>query len=465
MNKAILWIDASLLTYFLLLNTFYTILLILTIPVLTRRFKEIRSEDLNRLLTFDIVPPISIIMTAFNEEAVILESVRSALNVEFPHVEVIVVNDGSSDKTLQLLMDTFQLVPVPPAVPPELITEPVKSHYRSKLHPNLLVIDKERGEREDAVNAGINACLTPYFVGMDADSFIEPDTLHRLAQHLLTHKNICAMGGTLRLVNGCTIEKGHITDIKLPSSFFGKMQIIEYIRIFLFGRIGWNKLGGSYLISGGFGLYNKQAVLRAGGLKRVLAGDLDLTMRLHEKMHDDKQPYTIDYVHDAVVWTDVPQTYSALANQRRRWHSSIIDICWRFRHMIFNIKYGPIGFIHIPYLFFGEGLGPLVEAFGYLYLIFCFFFDLLNIAFFWYFILIAWGFSMLLTFCSLIMEEVSLKKYFSGKSLLKLAFLTLIENFGYRQMTIWWRIQGSVRYFTKKRFWREKIERSLSIKK
>lgn len=465
MNNTILWLDAFFLTYFLILNLFYAILLILTIPVLHRRLKEVESEDLNQLLNFGISPSaVSIIMAVYNEEKVIVESVQAALNVKFANLDVIVVNDGSEDHTLALLIQTYQLVPVPPAIPTLLETAPVRQLFRSKLYPHLLVVDKENGGREDANNAGINACTTPYYVGIDADSFIEPDTITRFMQHLLTTKNICAMGGTLCIANGCTVEKGVVTDVKLPHSFFGQMQVLEYMRIFLFGRIGWNKLGGSYLISGGFGLYKKEAVVKSGGLKAVLAGDLDLTMRLHEKMHDFRKPYVIDYIHDAIVWTDVPQTYASLSQQRIRWHSSIIDVCWRFKHMIFNIKYGRIGFIQIPYLLLGEGLGPLVEGLGYIYIIYCFIFGLLNVSFFWYFILVGWGFSALLTFSTLIMQQAALKKYFSAREIRKLVLLTLIENIGYRQLTVLWRIQGFFRYFTSKRFARERVERTVSIK-
>lgn len=466
MREVILWLDAFFLTYFLLLNTCYAILLILTIPSFHRRLSEIRAEDLTHFLDFDLGPPsISIIMAAYNEEKLILESTRAALDIQFRDCQVIVVNDGSIDNTLPFLIETYQLIPIPPAVPERIRTAPIKQHFRSKLCPNLLVIDKEKGGREDANNAGINACLTPYFIGIDADSFIEPDAPRRLFQHILTNKNICAMGGTLNIVNGCTLDKGAITEVKLPATFFGKMQVLEYIRIFLFGRMGWNKLGGSYLVSGGFGLYKKEAVIQAGGLKRVLAGDLDLTMRLHEKMHDFNKPYVIDYIHDAVVWTDVPQTYASLSQQRIRWHSSIIDVCVRFKHMIFNIKYGVIGFIQIPYLLLGEGLGPLVEGLGYLYIIFCFFFDVLDVSFFGYFILLAWGYSMLLTFSSLIMQEMASKKHLSQKEIYRLALLCLIENLGYRQLTILWRIQGFFRYFTSKRFARESIKRTGILKK
>lgn len=459
-----LGIDLFLLSYFLLLNGFYLLLLLLTTPELFRRFKEIKASSLYELIGFDAAPPVSIIIPAYNETEVLLSSITSALQIQFPHFEVLVVDDGSTDQTLQRLIDTYQMFLVPVAFPLLLQTAPVKACFRSKLHPKLLVLHKENGGREDAINAGINASTTPFFIGIDADSFIEPDAIRRLMEHLLTKPHICAMGGTLCIANGCTVDKGRVKNIALPSAFLGKMQVIEYLKTFFFGRIGWNKLGGSPLISGGFGLFNKQAVVAIGGLKKVLAGDLDLTLLLHKSMRDAKKNYSIDYLYDAIVWTDVPQTYSGLAKQRKRWHCSIIDVCWRYRRMMFNPKYGKVGFLQIPYLFFGEGLGPLVEGFGCLYLACCFSLGVLSLSFFWYFIAIAWGVSIMLTLAALLMQELFLQKYISIKNTLTLLFLTLIESFIYRPLTVWWRIEGFFRYFTKNRFMREEMHRSVTTK-
>lgn len=452
-------IELFLLTFFILLNSWYIFLLTLTIPVLYRRFLEIKSKTLYHLLPFDIVPPVSIIITAYNEKDIAIASIESALQTKLLHFEVIFVDDGSTDHTLQLLTDTYQLIPVPPAIPFSLHTAPIKNYFRSKLYPNLLIIQKENGGREDAVNAGINACITPFFTNIDSDTFIEPDGIHRLIQHVLTIHNICGLGGTLGVANGCTIENGTIKKIDFPASFLGKMQVLEYLKTFSFGRLGWNLLGGSFLISGGFGLFNKQAVLQVGGLKKVLAGDLNLTLDLHLIMHDLKVPYKIEYVFDSVAWTDVPQTYSALAKQRIRWQSSIIDVCWRYKHMLFNPKYGTIGFFQVPYMLLGEGLSALVEGFGYLYALFCFFYGILNFTFFWYFLLIAWGVSIFLSLASIVLEEVFWKRYISLKHIGTLVFLALMENFGYRQLNVWWRIRGFFRFFTKKRFAREELNR------
>ncbi len=460
-EKIIFVIDLFILFYFLWLNSFYIVLLIATNPNLIRRLKEQRAQKSYQLFKLDVAPPVSIIIPCFNEEANILTPITAALNVDFPNAKIIIVDDDSSDKTLQVLIDTYQLVSIPPIFRPTLKTAPIKHYYQSKSHPNLMVIHKENGGREDSINAGINACTTPFFINIDADSIIEPDAVSKLFQHLLTEKDIHAMGGILTIINGCVVEKGRVKEVRLPPSFLGSMQVIEYLKSFFFGRLGWNDLGGTPLISGGFGLFNKQTILDIGGFKQVLAGDLDLTLAIHKSMRDQKKPYRIDYVFDSIVWTEVPQTYSSLAIQRKRWHCSIIEVCWRRRNMLFNPKYGIVGFIHFPYLFFGEGIGPLIESFGYIYILFCYFFGVLNLSFLWYFILIAWGVDMFLTIASLIMQQVFLKKYQSTKVLLKMVFLSLVENFTYRPITVWWRVLGFFRFFTKNRYTYTRGKRSV----
>ncbi len=453
------WIEFGIFLYFVLLNSFYLILYFLSIPVLYRRFQEIKSEDLNQLLSSDSAPPIAIIMPLYNEKKMILSSVRAALDVNYRHIDIIVVNDGSTDDTLEILRQNYQLIEVPHAFARTLQTEPVKGYYKSLTHSNLLVIDKVNGGREDSLNAGLNACLAPFCLLIDGDSLVEPDICQRMMRPFLSQPDTIAIGGTLRLSNGCVIREGKVAEVHLPHSFWALMQVIDYMRTFLFGRIGWSRLGGQYLISGGFGLYKKEALLEAGGFHKVLAGDLDLTLRLHATKKEKKEPYFIDYITDALVWTDVPSTYAALRKQRERWQRSIVDVCWSLKYLLFNPKYGRVGFIHMPYLVFGELGGAFVEGFGYCYIIFAAIAGILNTDFIVFFILLAWGFALALTLFSLLMDMLSFRKTRSFKDTLKILGISLIENIGYRQLNVLWRIEGCVRFFTKKRFAREKVER------
>ncbi|MCC5831500.1 MAG: glycosyltransferase family 2 protein [Chlamydiales bacterium] len=455
-----LWIDASLLTYFLLLNGFYAFILLLGFPVIFRRLKEIGSPDVDQLMTQDDLPPISIIIPAFNEHKIIHEAIASIFNLDYPHYTLIVVNDGSEDETMEVLKERYGLMRIPPAIPARIKTEPVRAVYRSKAHPNFIVVDKERGNQEDAVNAGLNVCSDPYYLATDADALVEPDTLRKLARVFLTRHHTIGVGGALRVGNGCRVENGLIKEIRLPSTYLTKMQLLEYLRGFFFGRLGWNALGGPFVLCGAFGLHEKRAVLDTGGYRyNVPAADIDLTIRLHGKMHELKSKYNMEYVPDAVIWTEVPRGYKDLSLQRKRWYCSVIDVFWKYKYMTFYPKYARVGFLYIPYLLLGEAVGPLIEAFAYLYIIFTALMGVLNYHFLWMWILIAWGFSTLLTFLSLGMEQVVFRKYVRVRDVLQLVGLTLLENFGYRQLSVWWRVVGFFRFFTKHRHYREHSER------
>jgi len=451
-----LLIDAGLLTFFLLLNGFYAFILLLGFPVLIRKFKETGSEELNELLKSDHVPPISIIIPAHNEREIIHETISSVYHLDYPYVSLIVVNDGSTDGTLEVLIERYELSKVPPAIPAHLKTQKVRAIYRSKKLPNFIVVDKEKESQEDALNAGLNACTTPYYLATDADAMIEPDVLRKLARTLLTRPQTMGLGGALRVGNGCIIEDGLVKQVRLGKSYLTKMQTLEYLRGFFFGRLGWNMLGGPYNLSGAFNLYEKKTAIEVGGYgKQVPASDLDLTIRMHGKVHELKQHYNIEYVPDACIWLEVPQGYKDLSLQRQRWSCSLLDVCAKYKYMFVNPKYGRIGFLYLPYLILGEGIGPIVEAFAYLYVPFTFFMGVLNTRFLFLFLIIAWGFTSLLTFISIAMEQTTFKKYLSTSDVLKLIGLTFIENFGYRQMSIWWRIRGFFRFFSKNRYYRE----------
>lgn len=451
-----LWIDASLLTYFLLLNGFYAFIMLLGFPVLFRRFKEIGSDDLNALFSSDHLPPIAVIIAAYNERDIIHEAIASVFHLDYPHYSLIIVNDGSDDDTLEVLKTRYEMIPVPPAFPDTLLTAAVRGYYRSKIHPNFLLIDKDKGGQEDAVNAGINACTAPFYLATDADALLEPDVLRKLAFPILTRNHTIGLGGALRVGNGCKVKSGLVEELNLPRTYFTKMQVLEYLRGFFFGRLGWNILGGPFVLCGAFGLLEKKAVLDTGGYgHNVPAADIDLTLRMHGKMHELKSDYNIEYVPDAVIWTEVPKGYKDLSLQRIRWYCSVLDVVDKYKYMMFNPRYGKVGFIYMPYLFFGEALGPLVEAFAYIYVIFCLAVGVLNYHFFWLYILISWGFSTLLTFVSFGMEQSTFKRYIKVKEILQLVFYTLIENLGYRQLSVWWRVQGLFRFFSKNRHFRE----------
>jgi cellulose synthase/poly-beta-1,6-N-acetylglucosamine synthase-like glycosyltransferase len=454
--KLIYYTDVFIIWYFLWINSIYIILVLLSIPDLYERFKEINSEDIDNILKSDSVPAISIVAPAYNEQENIVTSINAMLHLSYRHIEVVVVNDGSKDDTLNQIIRAFDCYKVPPAIPSYVKTKPVKAYYKSKIYANLLVIDKENGGKADSLNAGINACTSPFFMACDADTLIEKDALKRMIRPVLMRKNTIACGGTIRIVNDCKVENGNVTKVNYPKNYLAAIQAVEYLRAFLFGRLGWNKLGGNLIISGAFGLFNREVVLEAGAYRTDTVGeDMELTVRLHHLMLEKHIPYRIDFIPDPVAWTEVPSSLKVLARQRERWHRGMIDTMIRHRKMLFNFSYGQIGIIAYPFFVFGEMLAPVFEILGYIGIGLGLYFGLINIPFAVLFFLVAWGLMLILTLFSVFMEETSFRKYNHQSDIFKMFAYAVLENVGYRQLTVWYRLQAFWKYFRKDKKWGE----------
>lgn len=257
------------LAYFVLLNGFQTILLASAAVALRRHRQRVWEEDRARLLSAAIVPTISALAPAYNEEANAVESVHALLTLQYPALEVVLINDGSTDRTLDVLISAFDLQPIHPIVHRQIESQPVRGLYRSRLHPGLLVVDKENGGKADALNAGINCATGELVCAVDADTIIESDALLRIVRPFLTHEDMVAAGGTIRVANGCRVECGRVTKVRAPRRLLPGCQTVEYLRAFLFGRLGWNHLGGNLVISGAFGLFRRDAVLDEIGRAHV----------------------------------------------------------------------------------------------------------------------------------------------------------------------------------------------------
>jgi cellulose synthase/poly-beta-1,6-N-acetylglucosamine synthase-like glycosyltransferase len=411
----------------------------------------------------DALPPITILVPAYNESATIESSVTAILTLEYRTFEVVVVNDGSKDDTLERLRHAFDLYEVPRTYPEAIATQPLRSVYRSRTRTRLLVIDKENGGKADSLNAAINASRFPLVIAVDADTLIEPDALLRLTRPFLLGRPIAAVGGTVRVANNCIVQDGRVTDARVPHHFLPGIQVVEYLRAFLFGRLGWNHLGGSLVISGAFGLFRKEYLTAIGGYHVTsVVEDLDLVVRLHRYLRRAKIRYEMPFIPDPVAWTEVPETGRILGRQRERWHRGLIAAMWDHKGMLFNPRYGRVGLLGMPFYTFGEMLAPLVEVLGYLITVLGAAFGVINVSFALLFVLVAWGYGMLLSLWAVTLEEVSFRRYRRGGDLVRLVLYAVFETFGYRQRTVWWRLRAFFTLRTQRRVWGEMVRRGFA---
>jgi cellulose synthase/poly-beta-1,6-N-acetylglucosamine synthase-like glycosyltransferase len=443
LDGILLGADRAIIWYFLGLNSFYALLILISVPELWRHWKITNSDNLTRYLSSEALPPISVLMPAYNMEAGIIESVRAQLDLRYPQHEVIVVNDGSSDGTLERVSETFDLYEVPPAIPTRIPTQPVRTYYRSRREPTLLLIDKENGGKSDALNAAINAARYPLVVAVDGDTIIEPDALIRLARTFLGGSPVAAAGGTIRVANGCDVHRARVTRTGLSTRFLAAVQVPEYLRAFLFGRLGWNRLGGNLIVSGAFGLFQRRFLLEIGGYATGnVVEDLDLIVRLHKHLLQQRLDYRISFIPDPLAWTEVPSDLRTLGRQRERWHRGLVRTMLTHRRMLFNPRYGTIGLVVYPFFFFGEMLAPVVELFGYVITVGGLATGVLNVEFAVLFLAVALGYQMMLSIWAVILEEATFRVYDRRKDFYRLLLYALVEPFGYRQLTVLWRLRG-----------------------
>lgn len=455
--------ETAILVYFLALNSFYALLLVLSIPEIWEQTRLAEDEDFQRLMQSDALPPITILVPAYNESATIVTSVTAILTLEYRNYEVVVVNDGSRDDTMNRLRHAFDLYEVPRTYPETIPTRPLRAVYRSRTRTRLLVLDKENGGKADSLNAAINASRFPLVIAVDADTLIEPDALLRLTRPFLMGREIAAVGGTVRVANSCVVKDGRVVDAKVPRRFLPGIQVVEYLRAFLFGRLGWNRLGGNLIISGAFGLFRKEYLLAIGGYRTdSIVEDLDLVVRLHRHLRRHKIRYEMPFIPDPVAWTEVPETGRILGRQRERWHRGLVAAMWKYKTMLFNPRYGPVGLLAVPFYFFGEMLAPVVELTGYVLTVVGLALGVFNVSFALLFLLVAWGYGMLLSIWAVVLEEVSFRRYQRTWDLLRLLVFAVFETFGYRQRTVWWRLKAFASVWRRRRAWGEMVRKGFA---
>lgn len=440
--------DTVALTYFLIVNSFYAMLLLRAIPEIWRNWRMSEESVLQRLLSSDALPPVSILVPAHNEEVTIAPSVLSFLTLRYPHLEVILVNDGSTDRTLDVLIREFDLYQVPPAYPRVIGSRPIRGVYRSRRHTRLVVLDKENGGKADSLNAALNIARHPYVLAVDADTLIESDALVRLARPFLLGVPVAAVGGTIRVANSCRVELGRVVDARVDRRWLPGCQVVEYLRAFLFGRLGWNRLGGNLIISGAFGLFRRKYMLAIGGYRTGnVTEDMDLAVRLHRYLREHGLPDQMPFIPDPVAWTEVPTSLRVLGRQRERWHRGLLGTIVTHRRMLFNPRYGITGLVTMPFYALGELLAPVVEVVGYAVTLVGFAIGALSAEFALLFLAVAVGYGMLLSVWAVLLEDLTFRRYRRRGDTLRLVRFALLEGLGFRQMTVWFRLQAFWKYF------------------
>ncbi|WP_293469869.1 glycosyltransferase family 2 protein [Polaromonas sp.] len=403
-------------------------------------------EDMPQVFS-GLEPSISILVPAYNEEATITASIRSMFQLTYSDFEVIVINDGSRDNTLEVLKQEFSLLPFPDAPRQGLATKPIRCVYRSIPYPNLRVIDKENGGKADALNAGINAARHPLFCGVDADSILARDSLQRVVKPFLNDPDTVATGGTVRVANGCEVTDGFLTKVGLPTNMWALFQVVEYLRAFLFGRLGWSQINAMLIISGAFGLFKTKVVIDAGGYRNNTIGeDMELIVRIHRLLRQQGTTYRITFVPEPVCWTEAPEDRKTLKNQRIRWQRGLSESLSSNWGLMFSRNGGPPGWVAFPFMILFEWLGPVVELGGYIFMLYAYLFGLISWQAFTVFLFMAIGLGILLSASGLLLEEISFHIYPKFSQLAMLVLVVVIENLGYRQLNTWWRLVGLYRW-------------------
>jgi len=437
--------DWFVLIYFVAINTSYLALIVFAIFSFKDHLRRAPIARLEDIYANPLAPPVSVLMPAYNEEAGIVESVRAMLALRYPALEVVVIDDGSSDGTLDRLDEVFDLVAVPRVQPGRIpLKGDVITVFESRLADGLVVVQKRNGGRADALNVGIDFARSELICMVDADSILDPDALLHVVQPFLDDpENVVGSGGVVRVVNDKTVKSGRVVDVHMPHKWLPRIQVVEYLRAFLLGRTGWSRIGTLMIVSGAFGLFRRDLLFELGGLDTATIGeDAELVMRLHHLMRQQHREYKIVFVSEPVSWTEVPDTNAVLARQRRRWSRGLAEVLWKHRSVMLNPRYGRVGMLGAPYYLVFELLAPIVEIFGVLAVVAGLWLGLVNIQFGIVFALVAVGYAVLISVTALAVEELSFHRYDDWADLRIALVAAVLENFGYRQLTAVWRLQG-----------------------
>lgn len=436
------------LAYFLVVNTLYLGFSLFAYVALVRHRRRWTVRELGAVMRSPATPGVSVLVPSFNEEKGIVDTVRSLLMLNYPQFEVIVVSDGSTDRTLEVLQHTFGLFRAPGSHDRALETAEVRGVYRSVALREVVVIDKANGGKADAINAGINAARHPLICIIDADSVVEEHALTRAVLPFIEDPRTVASGGIVRIGNGCKVEDGRVTDVRAPRSWLATFQVVEYLRAFLAARVTHSAFNALLIVSGAFGVFRRDVVLEAGGMRTDTVGeDMELVVRLHRFCRDRQRPYRIVFQPDPVVWTEAPETRTMLARQRNRWQRGTLQVMEQHLAMLGNPRYGRIGLLALPYYAIFELFGPVIEVLALVVTLVSLGMGLIDWEMAKLIFMAAILYGTVISIVSVLLEELSFRRYLRLFDVFKLLAAAVLENFGYRQLTTVWRLRGTIDYW------------------
>jgi cellulose synthase/poly-beta-1,6-N-acetylglucosamine synthase-like glycosyltransferase len=459
--SSVWYVNVGFLTYFAVANLVYTVLMVLSLYRVALHSKYVASRGYTSFAQSPFTPPIALLVPAHNEEDAIVQTVHSVLDLNYARKEVVVIDDGSTDGTLQRLIDEFDLERIDLIYRRSVDASQPLACYRSRTLAELVVISIAHGGKSAALNVAVNVARAPYVCTVDADCVIERDALLRLVAPVMRFPQPTAVsGGIVRIANGCEIRNGRIQRIDLPKSWIERCQIVEYIRTFLFGRPGWAALNATFIASGAFCLLNKEAVIGAGGFNSdCVTEDIDILARIRRYLIAQNRDDRIVFTTDPICWTEAPRDLRMLARQRRRWQVGLVQTVLRNHDMVLNAKYGAAGLLSMPFHGYLEGFGAFLEASGTLLVPIFYLLGLLSFPHFAAFIFLAVGYGTLLSIGSIVLEEMTVARYPTNRHLWTLLMYGVLENVGYRQILAFFRAHGVIKYLCRSRKW-EKVTHS-----
>jgi len=432
---------------FIVSNSFYLILLFAS-------RKMLKKQKPNWAYNRFVEKPISLIVPAYNEEKNIYESIQSFQKQTYKNYEIIIVNDGSKDKTLETVLSKFKFEPIKFEESKfKLCKSKIKAIYRNEEF-KMTLIDKENGGKADSLNAGIDWATTEFVCGVDADSLLDPKAFERVMVEFNLDETLMACGATIRVVNGAKIESGQIKRVNVPTSYIELCQLLEYTQSFLMGRLGWQLFDATMIISGAFGVFKRKALLEINGFdKNSIGEDMDLIVRMHRHFLKENKDYTIGFIPDPLCWTEVPSNFKTLSNQRNRWQRGLLASIFKEDRFLFNTRKSFFSRFVIPFYLITEILSPILEILSYILVAVGLFFNFISWKIVVLFFTIGLLFSIMMTLIAFVFEEKNFSKDLTVSQLVYILFGSLFMNIGYRQYMAWQRFKGVIDFYLKKQEW------------